>query len=37
MFSRGIPFADVINVHNGNMKHGTRGNEFDYTNLLVLL
>ena len=29
-------FADVISVHNRNMKH-TRANEFDYTNLLAML
>ena len=29
-------FADVISVHNGNMKHA-RAIEFDYTNLLATL
>ena len=29
-------FADVISVHNRNMKH-TRAIEFDYTNLLAML
>ena len=29
-------FADVISVHNGNMKHA-RATEFDYTNLLAML
>ena len=28
--------ADVISVHNGNMKHA-RTIEFDYTNLLAML
>ena len=29
-------FADVISVHNKNMKHA-RAIEFDYTNLLAML
>ena len=29
-------FADVISVHNGNMKNA-RGTEFEYTNLLAML
>ena len=28
-------FADVISVHNGNMKHA-QATEFDYTNLLAM-
>ena len=37
MFSRGINlFADVISVHNGNMKHA-HATEFDYTNLLAVI
>ena len=34
-FSRDL-FADVMSVHNRNMKH-TRAIEFDYTNLLAML
>ena len=34
-FSRHL-FADVISVHNGNMKHA-RAIEFDYTNLLAMI
>ena len=34
-FSRHL-FADVISVHNRNMKHA-RAIEFDYTNLLAML
>ena len=35
IFSRGM-FADVMSVHNRNMKHA-RAIEFDYTNLLAML
>ena len=35
VFSRHL-FADVISVHNGNMKHAL-ATEFDYTNLLAML
>ena len=34
-FSRDL-FADVMSVHNRNMKHA-RAIEFDYTNLLAML
>ena len=34
-FSRDL-FADIMSVHNGNMKH-THAMEFDYTNLLAML
>ena len=34
-FSRDL-FADIMSVHNKNMKH-TRAIEFDYINLLVML
>ena len=34
-FSRHL-FADIISVHNGNMKHAPTI-EFDYTNLLAML
>ena len=34
-FSRDL-FADVMNVHNRNMKHA-RAIEFDYANLLAML
>ena len=35
-FSRASFFADVMSVHNRNMKHA-RTIEFDYTNLLAML
>ena len=36
MFFRGIcSVADVISVHNGNMKHAL-ATEFDYRNLLAM-
>ena len=35
-FSRGVLFADVMSVHNRNMKHA-RAIEFDYTNLLAVI
>ena len=35
LFSRDL-FADVMSVHNRNMKHA-RAIEFDYTNLLTML
>ena len=35
-FSSRDLFADIMSVHNGNMKH-THAIEFDYTNLLAML
>ena len=34
-YSRDL-FADVMSVHNRNMKHA-RATEFDYTNLIAML
>ena len=36
MFSRVLFFADVVSVHNRNVKHA-RATEFDYRNLLAML
>ena len=36
-FLKGLLFANIMSVHNRNMKHALAIIEFDYTNLLAML